>query len=461
MQPLEVITSIANDAFIYGYPVVDNHNVFHKYVMDRQSGEYKAPFNQVGHNRTVAIPDGKAVVSMNLDTPFSFAWLDLRAEPVVLTMPTLEDCRYVSVELIDVYTYIVGYISPRTNGKAGGDFLIAGQAWNGPIRDQGGVPLAFPVPPGSLPHLINRPRRPGESAYDPGQVPGAGALRMDGVTPPPPAPPFADFRPIDVRRESESLQFFTILNAMLTHMLELKEESELRRQFAHLGIIPTAPFESQDEQICNAVINGIHQRLGAMHARAKTVRTSAEIFGSCALLKDDYVSRAVGALLGIYGNAAEEYLEVGYQANANGKAYDGNHKYQIKFAADALLPVDAIGSITACNASKFLIENPINRYVINSPMLPSLKKDPDGGFTLYRQHESPKEGRESNWLPVSQDAVNLAFRTYQPGQAIMDGSWQASSVIRVDKIVSFIGSGRLCEMDIPSQPALPFHQRSL
>jgi hypothetical protein len=78
-----------------------------------------------------------------------------------------------------------------------------------------------------------------------------------------------------------------------------------------------------------------------------------------------------------------------------------------------------------------LIDNPINRYVINSPMLPSLKKDAGGGFTLYLQHESPGKDLESNWLPVSQDAFNLAFRTYQPGKAIMEGAWQAPPVVRV------------------------------
>jgi len=120
MLTSEQISAIAADAFIYGYPIVDNHNVINKYVLDQESGEYKAPFNQVGHNCNVANPEDKAVVSMNVDTPYSFAWLDLRAEPVVLTLPPFEQERYVSVELIDLYTYITGYISPRTSGNQGG-----------------------------------------------------------------------------------------------------------------------------------------------------------------------------------------------------------------------------------------------------------------------------------------------------------------------------------------------------
>ena len=89
MTTAEQIIAVAKEAFIYGYPIVDNHNVIHQYVLDKNSNEYKAPFNQVGHNRNVATPEDKAIVSMNVDTPYSFAWLDLRAEPVVLTIPAV------------------------------------------------------------------------------------------------------------------------------------------------------------------------------------------------------------------------------------------------------------------------------------------------------------------------------------------------------------------------------------
>ena len=426
------ITAIARDAFIYGYPIVDGYNVLHKYTLDKASAEYKAPFNQVGHNRNVATPDDKAVVSMNVDTPYSFAWLDLRAEPQVLTVPSFEANRYVAVQLIDFYTYIVGYISPRTNGHGGGDFLLAGPDWRG--EPPAGVKAVFHSPTqfvlalyrtqllgpediGRVHALQNQYQVCGLSAY-------AGA-------PPPPAPPFTAVWPIDVRRESESLQFFTILNAMLATMPPLADELELRQRFEQIGIVPGAPFAVSDEATRAALVEGMRQGLGEMYARAQTVRSSAELFGSREQLGDDYLSRAVGALLGIYGNSAEEYLGVGYQVDANGQPFDGRCRYEIKFAPDALPPVGAFWSITAYNADKFLLRNPINRYVINSVMLPSLRRDDDGGFTLYLQAESPGPEREANWLPVSADAFNLAFRTYQPGPAIMDGAWQAPPVVCV------------------------------
>lgn len=427
------ITAIAQEAFIYGYPIVDGYNVLHKYTLDKASGEYKAPFNQVGHNRNVATPDDKAVVSMNVDTPYSFAWLDLRAEPQVLTVPSFEANRYVAVQLIDFYTYIVGYISPRTNGHGGGDFLVAGPDWRG--EPPAGVKAVFHSPTQFVLALYRTqllgPEDIARVHELQNQYQVCGLSTYEGTPPPPPAPPFSEVRPIDVRRESESLQFFTILNTMLATMPVLDNEVALRQRFREIGIVPGAPFAEPDEPTRAALIDGMRQGLRAMYGRAQTVRSSAELFGSREQLGDDYLSRAVGALLGIYGNAAEEYLGVGYQTDAEGRPFDGHRRYTITFAADGLPPVGAFWSITAYNADKFLLRNPINRYVINSVMLPSLKKDADGGFTLYLQAESPGPEREANWLPVSDDAFNLAFRTYQPGPAIMDGAWQAPPVVCV------------------------------
>lgn len=434
MEKWEQISAIAKEAFIYGYPIVDNHNVINNYVLDKQSKEYKAPFNQVGHNRRVATPEDTAIVSMNVDTPYSFAWLDLRSEPVVLTIPQFEKDRYVSVELIDLYTYIVGYISPRTHGNTGGNFLVAGPGWHGAIPS--GIKAVFHAPTQFVLALYRT------QLFKPDDIVNVHALQdgyqvrtlsvFQGTPTPPSHPHFVRVRPIDVRKDSESLQFFTILNAMLAYMPLLNEEAGLRNRFLKIGITPGAPFEAQDEATRTAFIEGMRQGLMEMVARARTVKSSAELFGSHDQLKDDYLSRAVGALLGIYGNAADEYLGVGYQADSEGKPFDGNHKYQIKFAADGLPPVGAFWSITAYNASKYLIANPIDRYVINSPMLSSLQKDADGGFTLYLQIETPGQNLESNWLPVSADAFNLAFRTYQPGSAIINGTWQAPPVVRVD-----------------------------
>ena len=122
------IADTAKAAFIWGYPMVDNYNVLYNYALDPRSPEFKAPLNAISHARNVAGPADKAIVAPNVDTPYSYAWLDLRAEPIVLSLPEFEKQRYVSLQLIDSYTYIIGYVTPRTNGHAGGDFMIVGPA---------------------------------------------------------------------------------------------------------------------------------------------------------------------------------------------------------------------------------------------------------------------------------------------------------------------------------------------
>ena len=136
-------------------------------------------------------------------------------------------------------------------------------------------------------------------------------------------------------------------------------------------------------------------------------------------------------MLGILGNAQEEFLGVGWQADVDGKPFDGSQRYSIHVAQGELPPVGAFWSITAYTAQKLLYANPLGRYAINSPMLPSLKRGPNGGITIYVQHDSPGKDLESNWLPVPDGPFGLTFRTYEPSEAIRDGRWHAPPVVPV------------------------------
>ncbi len=133
---MEKVINGAKQAFIYGYPTVDLYHILFKYAVDTSSPEYKAPMNTIYNTRRVATPEDKAIVAMNCDTPYSYVWLDLRAEPIVLSIPHFEPNRYVSLMLSDLYSYIIGYVTPRTNGCAGGDFVIAGPDWTGSVPSQ-------------------------------------------------------------------------------------------------------------------------------------------------------------------------------------------------------------------------------------------------------------------------------------------------------------------------------------
>jgi hypothetical protein len=123
--------AIAKEAYIYGFPMVDNYRIQHTYFVDKQNPEYKAPWNVLKNTPRVFTPEDKAVQTPNSDTPYSFIGMDLRAEPLVLTVPAIEKERYYSIQLIDYYTHNFNYIGSRSTGNDAGSFMIAGPRWKG------------------------------------------------------------------------------------------------------------------------------------------------------------------------------------------------------------------------------------------------------------------------------------------------------------------------------------------
>jgi hypothetical protein len=430
---MPTIINTASEAFIYGYPIVDLYNILYKYASDPASPEYKAPLNHIYNTRRVATPEDKAIVAPNCDTPYSYAWLDLRAEPVVITIPPFESQRYVSLMLNDLYTYIIGYVTPRTNGCTGGDFLVAGPEWAG--STPAGITGVFEAPTQFALAFFRT------QLFGPDDHPAVWRIQDQfkvqtlssylGSPAPEAAPAPAWIAPLDVRKDPTSLRFFAILNWMLQYMPTLEDERELRARLATIGVRPGLDFAEPDDATRTALVQGMQAALQEMMAFLGTVKSSGELFGSREYLGHRYINRAVGAMAGILGNSAEEYLGIGYASDAGGQPFDGNHVYRIKFTPETMPPVRAFWSITVYDAARLLYANPLNRTVINSPMVKDLIKDADGGFTIYVQHESPGPDQEPNWLPVPTGPFTLTFRAYQPEQAILDFTYHAPPVIMV------------------------------
>src|SRR6478672_782284 len=122
--------AIAREAYIYGFPLVDNYRIQHSYFVDRANPEFKASWNTLVNNARVYTPDDKAIQTPNSDTPYSFVGADLRAEPLVFTVPTIEKGRYYSLQFIDMYTFNLAYLGSRTTGNEAGKFLLTGPHWN-------------------------------------------------------------------------------------------------------------------------------------------------------------------------------------------------------------------------------------------------------------------------------------------------------------------------------------------
>lgn len=123
-----------------------------------------------------------------------------------------------------------------------------------------------------------------------------------------------------------------------------------------------------------------------------------------------------------------------YQVDRDGQKLDASkNSYTLRFAQDQLPPVNAFWSLTMYELpSSLLAANPINRYLINSPMLSELKRDADGGLTLYVQKESPGADKESNWLPAPNGPFMAVMRLYWPKEEALNGTWKQPPLQRVE-----------------------------
>jgi hypothetical protein len=420
---MNALSDIARTAVPFGLPTVDLHRILVNFALDPTSPEFKAPLNEVHHTRGLADPSDLSVVAMNVDTPYSWAWLDLRGGPVLLRMPAHETDRYMSAQIDDLYTNIVGYVTPRTSGSAGGLFLVRGPA-GGEVPP--GVDGVFECPTDLAIVLVRT------QLFDDADLPNVAALQDQvEVTPLGEAPPLpATVASVDVRSPLGP-DFLRSLDWMLQFMPRLGEDDEIRTELTGLGVgVGLLEGVLAEPAAESAVVDGLALGMQDVLARCATVRSSAELFGSREFYAGDYLVRAAGAYLGILGNAAEEYLGVGYRADADGLPFDGASAYTITFAADGLPPVAAFWSITVYDADGHLCANRLNRYVLGSRQLTGMPRADDGSLTLHVQHGDVPAGLEPTWLPCPAGPFGLTFRTYLPGEAIRSGEWTAPPVLR-------------------------------
>lgn len=414
---------IAEAGFIFGLPIVMNYAVMYEYIVDRKSGQWKAPFNHIFNEARVFTYKDTAIVTPNSDTPYSLLWADLRAEPLVLTIPKIEAKRYFSVQLCDASTYNYGYIGSRTTGNEGGRFMVVGPDWNGPTPP--GIRQVFRSA-SQFSLIIYRTQ-----LFNPADLPNVkrvqAGYRVQTLSaflkrrPPAPAPKI-NFPKID--KEMAKTNFFDYLDFALQFIAPQPNETEIRAALARIGIGPGKTMNFKDLSLEDKLEIGLGMKAGDAKVDAAVAAFGTNINGwrigaaqgDAAFINGDWLLRATGAKLGIYGNDPEEATYPVTRTDLAGQPMDGSkHSYTLTFPADQLPPVNAFWSLTMYDGkTQLLIKNPIDRYLINSPMLPSLKRNPDGSLTLLIQHQSPGPDKESNWLPAPDGPIYLVMRLYWP-----------------------------------------------
>jgi hypothetical protein len=217
-------------------------------------------------------------------------------------------------------------------------------------------------------------------------------------------------------------------------------ETELRAKFARIGIGPGVSYELPkvgDAKVATEL--GIKEGYEAIDKRRNEIGKEVNgwrvgsAFGDRAFYHGDYTLRAAAALAGIYGNDAIEAMYPLAVTDSTGAKLDGSKSnYTITFPADAYPPVNAFWSVTMYDGkTQLLIENPINRYLINSPMLPDMKKNADGSLTMYIQNKSPGKDKEANWLPAPDGPIYMVMRLYWPKEDALNGKWKPAPIVRV------------------------------
>jgi hypothetical protein len=236
-----------------------------------------------------------------------------------------------------------------------------------------------------------------------------------------------------------SPEFFNILSFILTFCPTVPSEKALMARFAKIGVGAGKTFDASklSPEIKTAIEQGMADAW-ADFAALKKERfdtgqiTSGDVFGTRQYLKNNYLYRMAAGVIGLYGNSKHEAMYPFYGVDSEKQPLVGANRYTLRFAPGELPPVNAFWSVTMYEMPQSLLTaNPINRYLINSPMLPQLQRDSDGGLTLLIQNVSPGKDKEANWLPAPQGPFFMAMRLYWPKEEALDGKWTAPPLKRL------------------------------
>ena len=422
--------------------MVMNYKTLWNYVIDEGNPEYKGPFNEVSCEARLYTPDDKAIVTPNADTPYCIFWMDLRAEPLVLSVPEMEPERYYSFQLIDLYTHNYAYVGTLTTGNEAGRYLLAGSGWTGDIP--AGV---TDVIRSETDFILNITRT---QVFGPDDLAKVAEIQGQYQLQPLSAflgeeAPAESVRP-DFPEWEEGAQFDERFFAYLDFMMDLlgktgSGEDALWQNLAHLGIGPEADFDlsALPAETQAALKAGVKDGFAEMEAfiaeHVSDPLISGKTFGTREFLQQSAETnfgldkpdlfRAVTAHVGLYGNSAAEANYPMYLADSDGAPLDGSgQRYTMTFPKGTLPPVKAFWSLSMYDGqTQLFIENPLDRYLLSSVMLDQLKMEDDGSLVLHIGKDSPGQNLESNWLPAPDGPFYMVLRLYGPEEAAQVGRW--------------------------------------
>jgi hypothetical protein len=432
---------VGMEEYVYAYPLLMMDVTRQVLTASATSGEYAAPINQFARIREYVGPDVKNVVRISVNSLWSHGFIDLEAEPMIVSLPDMNG-RYIVMQAVNMWTDDVGTAGTRTNSGKAANYLIAGSKWNGTTPKD--VDQVFRCTTRYVWVLVQM------AAASPADFPAI-HVKQDQLkitplsswgkpyTPPSnvPVDPKVDLTatPFDQVRLMTGATFFARVAQLLQENPPYATDSKAIEKLRKLGVEAGRPFDPT--KLDPAVLRGINE--APAEVWKQFVAGPYEMKGVNGWLNmlnmgnfaTDYVTRAFVAYMGLGALPKEDALYPSAFVDGTGTALDGGSKYVMKFAKDQLPPSKVgVWSISPYR-DNFYVQNALNRYGILSSM--PLKFNADGSLDVYIQANSPGLDRESNWLPIPQSgSYNVTVRVYQPEQPLIDGTYKLPPITKVD-----------------------------
>jgi len=428
----EEAQKIGVEAVVYGLPLVvmDVTKRVSTNVPGPQPNAH-APVNQFGNALQYPPASDHTVVRLNIDTLYSWAWLDLSQEPMVLSLPDTHG-RYYMMPMLDAWTNVFASPGTRTTGNKAGHFAVTGPGWKGALP-KGVKEIKAPT---NTVWIIGRTQTNGPKDYA-----AVNALQKQykltplsafgkPYTPPPGVvDPAVDMKsgPADQLAKMDAATFFNTLARLMASNPPAAADAPALAMLAKIGVVPGQDFDpgKLDPAVAKELEKSVQVALEKLQAAAKTWGKPVNGWNvppmNVGEFGTDYGFRAVVAFIGLGANLPADAIYPFAFVDGDGKPLHGANRYVVHFNKAQTPPANAFWSLTMYDAQSFPVENPINRYTISSWM--PLTYNKDGSLDVYVQKDSPGKDKEANWLPAAAGDFSITMRVYWPKPAMLDGSW--------------------------------------
>jgi hypothetical protein len=439
---------LASEAYVVGFPLVFDLEQVDRFTRLGIGSVPPTPFNAFGHARALAGPED-AFVSINNDTLYSIAQIDLGVGPVLLSVPDAGE-RYYVLQFVDAWTNNFAYVGTRATGDRAGEFLLVPPGWEAPAEvpasSEGPTVIRFPTRVGTI---VGRWAVAGEA-----DLPAVHALQdalslvplRRSLTPPeglPAVPPAA----------TEALTFFERMRVWSQAFPPAQRDLAALASYDGLGLTGDVPVPDLPDELLQALERGYAVGKEALQGG---LRSAAAVVDHWQLNlhafdynldffevgtidapewrlddpKTRYATRAAAALGGLWGNHAYEAAYASTYEDADGAPLSGEHAYRLRLSPTP--PVGAFWSLTMYDLPEyFLVENPIGRYSIGD-RTEGIVYDDDGGLTITMSATRPTDPRAAaNWLPAPEGEFRPLLRMYAPGDDVLTGAYRLPAIERI------------------------------